>query len=292
MEKALAAFVRAVSKIIGRRNFERLLIYSAKAIDVNLHLHGLVQIGGLSSQNPRFNGENYFIKVTLCELFKESNKPVFFDVGANVGNYALELRRHFPNAEIFSFEPVKSTFDALSKNTYESNIKLYNIGFSDKAGKGELYNTVDGSNTEIASIYKEVIEEVFQNDNGVASIEFQMDTIDNFCASKNIENIDFLKMDVEGHELAVLKGAVSLLLTDSIKVIQFEFNLHNIYAHVFLRDFYVVLHNFEFYRLSQNGFVALGGYSTFNEIFILQNIVAIRKDICHLIKTKTLNFLY
>jgi len=137
-----------------------------------------------------------------------------------------------------------------------------------------------------------VIEEIFQTDNGVASIEFQMDTIDNFCASKNIENIDFLKMDVEGHELSVLKGAVSLLLTDSIKVIQFEFNLHNVYAHVFLRDFYLVLHNFEFYRLSQNGLIALGGYSTFNEIFVLQNIVAIRKDICHLIKTKPLTFSY
>ncbi len=67
--------------------------------------------------------------MTLCELFKESSKPIFFDVGANIGNYALELRRHFPNAEIYSFEPVKSTFAVLAKNTYESNIKLCRIVF-------------------------------------------------------------------------------------------------------------------------------------------------------------------
>lgn len=292
MKKVLSAFVRTISKIIGRSNFERLLIYSAKSINVNLHLHGLVQIGGLSSENPRINGENYFIKVTLCELFKESNKPIFFDVGANIGNYALGLRRHFHNAEIYSFEPVKSTFDTLSKNTYESNIKLYNIGFSDKAGKGELYNTVDNTNTEMASSYKEVFYELFQNESEIDSIEFEMDTVDNFCKKRNIANIDFLKVDVEGHELSVLKGAIGMLSTDNIKVIQFELNCHNVYSRVFLRDFYVFLKDFEFYRLSQNGLIKLGIYSTFNEIFVLQNIVAIRKDICHLIKTRPLNFLY
>ena len=78
-----------------------------------------------------------------------------------------------------------------------------------------------------------------------------------------------------------------MLLKKHIKIIQFEFNSHNVHSRVFLRDFYLILKDFEFYRIFQNGIIKLGPYSHLNEIFTLQNIVAVRNDFCYLIKAKS-----
>jgi FkbM family methyltransferase len=292
MKKIFYFFTRILSAIIGRKKTEQLLIYSAKSIGVNLHLHGLIQVGGWSDYNSQINGESFFIEHILPDLCNPDTEPVFFDVGANVGDYSIELRKHFAGAQIHSFEPVKKTFKLLAKNTGACQLSLHNIGFSDETGTGILFNTVNDTQTEMASVYKNVFAEVFKKENEIGAIEFKMDTIDNFCATDNIAHIDFLKIDVEGHEFSVLKGAAGMLANKQIKVIQFEFNAHNVYSRVFLRDFYLVLNDFEFYRLSGNGIIKLGPYSSYNEIFLLQNILAVRKDITHLIKAKPLIFSY
>ena len=281
MKRVLSAFIRATSGIIGRKNLERLLVYSAKSINVNLHIHGLVQIGALNGFDQQINGEDFFIQRFLPGLCKSANKPVFFDIGANLGHYSLALRKYFPDSEIYAFEPVKNTFELLVKNTSDHSVRLYNIGFSENTGIGELFNTVNSTNSTIASAYKDVFHGLFKNDDKLVPIEFQMDTIDNFCHSNGITGIDFLKIDVEGHESAVLKGAINTLLNGLIKVIQFEFNTHNTYARVFLRDFYLLLKDFEFYRLKQDGMVRLGDYTPVNEIFTAQNIIAVHKSVSH-----------
>ena len=278
MKKILSGFIRAASFIIGRKNLEKLLVYAAKSMRINLHQHGLLQIGAGTNVYLENGSELFFIKNTLAELFDNKSTPLFFDVGANIGNYTLALKEYIPNAKIYSFEPVKETFEKL-KNNVEEHARLHNIGFGNAAGKGLLYNTADSSISEIASVHKEVLTEVFKSADQVVAIEFELDRIDNFCLANNIKNIDFLKIDVEGNELAVLQGASLLLKNNAIKIIQFEFNTHNIYARVFLRDFYLLLTCFEFYRLQQNGMLKLGAYNPVNEIFTAQNIIAVHQSI-------------
>jgi len=286
MKKILSGFIRAASFIIGRKNLEKLLVYAAKSMRINLHQHGLLQIGAGTNVYLENGSELFFIKNTLAELFDNKSTPLFFDVGANIGNYTLALKEYIPNAKIYSFEPVKETFEKL-KNNVEEHARLHNIGFGNAAGKGLLYNTADSSISEIASVHKEVLTEVFKSADQVVAIEFELDRIDNFCLANNIKNIDFLKIDVEGNELAVLQGASLLLKNNAIKIIQFEFNTHNIYARVFLRDFYLLLTGFEFYRLQQNGMVKLGAYNPVNEIFTAQNIIAIHQSIAKNINNNT-----
>src|SRR6185503_5154395 len=275
MKNLLSSLIWIASKLIGRKNLEKLLVYSAKTIHVNLHLHGLIQNGGISSFESRINGEQLFIEEILPDLLSAEHAPIFFDVGANIGDYSLELKKKFLNALIYSFEPVKSTFDILAKNVGDQSGNVHNIGFSDSIGTGKIFNTANGVNNEIASVYKDVFQEIFKREDELRVADFQMDTIDNFCNSRDITHVDFLKIDVEGHELVVLKGAANSLLNKQIKIIQFEFNSHNVYSRVFLRDFYLILPGYKFYRILQNGITKLGSYNHLNEIFALQNIVAI-----------------
>ena len=67
---------------------------------------------------------------------------------------------------------------------------------------------------------------------------------DIFCAEKGIDNIDFLKIDVEGYEHKVLKGFEGILKRGGIKVIQFEYGYVNIDTHFLLKDFYDYLQSF------------------------------------------------
>ncbi|HZY37882.1 MAG TPA: FkbM family methyltransferase [Mucilaginibacter sp.] len=256
-----------------------MLIYSAKSINVNLLEHGLVQIEGTADVQGELDSERRFMKELLPKLIGDKKNQVFFDVGANTGNYSKELSKSFPTTLIYSFEPVRETYEKLVSNTENSKIRAVNLGMSDKIGDGEIYNTVNNANSEWASMYKDVFSGVFQKDARLETISFKMDTIDNFCSSEGISRIDFLKIDVEGHELFVLKGAGNMLLNKAISVIQFEFNSHDVFSRVFLRDFYLLLKGFDFYRITQNGIVKLGPYRTSNEIFVLQNFLAVQSDL-------------
>ncbi|MCC8427007.1 FkbM family methyltransferase [Mucilaginibacter sp. UR6-11] len=286
MKRILSGFIYVTAKIIGRKNLEKILIYSAKAIKVNLHIHGLVQIGAVNGFISEVNGEHFFLEEILPELLDKKDNNTFFDVGANVGNYALSLKKYFQDAVIYSFEPVKQTFDALVRNTNNTDIKLFNIGFGSTTGSGELYNTVNGDNSEIASIYKDAFDEIHQIEGDTVIIPFEIDTLDNFCEKNRIINIDFLKIDVEGHEFPVLEGARKTISQNHIKIIQFEFNTHNAYSRFFLRDFYKILPDFNFYRLNKNNIVLLGDYNPVNEIFTAQNLLAIHKTISPKINSK------
>lgn len=102
--------------------------------------------------------------------------------------------------------------------------------------------------------------------------------LDEFCADNGIDFIDFMKIDAEGHELEIFKGATRMINENRIGMIQFEFNLHNIYSRVFLRDFYNILPNYNIYRLDTERLIPIHDYSHVHEIFIYQNLLAIMKN--------------
>ncbi|HZY37872.1 MAG TPA: FkbM family methyltransferase [Mucilaginibacter sp.] len=278
MKKAATIFIRIISKIVGEKNLGRAFVYGAKSTNVNLHVSGLLQVGAGTTVHLENGSEQFFIKNILAPLLKKVNQPVLFDVGANVGNYTRSLNEQLPGAKIFSFEPVEKTFNELKVNV-EGKSNPVNIGFGSAPGKAILYNTVNTNASELSTTHKEILNDIFKSTGEIAAIEFETDTIDLFCSKNGIDKIDFLKIDVEGNELSVLRGAEKMLAADGIKIIQFEINAHNIYARVFLRDFYLLLKDFEFFRLKTDGMMSLGEHKPINEIFTAQNIAAIHKTV-------------
>ena len=107
--------------------------------------------------------------------------------------------------------------------------------------------------------------------------EVELRTLDEVPGELGLARIDLLKVDVEGHELPVLKGARGLFDAGAIEAVQFEFGERSLYSRTFLRDFFELLGPaFDFFRVTPFGLRRLE-YSPAAEIFVQEaNYLAMR----------------
>jgi len=230
--------------------------------------HGM-NFGELS--NFKNNGENLVLNYIKN---KSKNSPVvIFDVGANQGEYSSFVLDVFKGEKLnlFSFEPSPTAFKLLKKSNGNKSNSV-NIGFSDKKKKSILFSWLKGST--LSSIYKRNLKEYDINMNLKEIIH--LDTIDNFCYRNKIKKIDFLKIDVEGHELNVLKGAKKMINSGLINYIQFETGC-NVDSRTYFRDFfYLLTPKYKIYRILKDGFFPLNKYGWENEIAVGANYFCIK----------------
>lgn len=278
MKKILLKIIRYfLNKIIGINNYKKFLIFLSKLGNIDLLLLAYNNIGILNYQSETVSGEEFFIKDILITYLSNIEFPIIFDVGSNVGNYSKLINKHISHSIIYSFEPNLHTYNQLITDK-SINMRCYNIGLGSNKESKKLYYYENEVLSSHASIYKDVLTDL-HNVKEIKAIDFNISTLDEFCKDQNINKIDFLKIDTEGHELDVIKGAKNLLLSGKISIIQFEFNEMNIISRVFLKDFYELLKDYNFYRLNSHSLVPLNNYNSSNEIFKFQNIVVIRKGI-------------
>lgn len=220
------------------------------------------------SGNIQTNGE---MKL-LLQLKKRINgaQPVLFDVGANRGEYSDLLAEIFgEGARIFAFEPSTPTFNLLKKQLASPSVQAINLGLSDQ--KQELKLFMNQELSSMASLYQRDLNTVSMDHFEIVSLT----TLDAFCEENGIEKIDFLKIDVEGHELKVLQGARRMLESRNIRFIQFEFGGCNIDSKVFLKDFWDLLRsNYSLYRIVSDGVYPLTTYHETLEVFTYTNFFA------------------
>jgi len=228
---------------------------------------------------PRYSGETYLLKNLSRILQKKENSVItVFDVGANIGDYALETYSILETAvRIFCFEPSKATCEMLRENTRSIGpIVVYPHGFSDKEEEIELFSDKQGSG--LASLYDRRLDHL-----GTHLLNREMvrlSTIDRFCRENNIMSINLLKVDVEGHEYKVFAGAAEMLEANAIDMIQFEFGGCNIDSRTYFRDFYYLLNpKYRLYRLAVDGIVPIDIYNEKYEQFRTTNFIAIHRNI-------------
>jgi hypothetical protein len=93
-----------------------------------------------------------------------------------------------------------------------------------------------------------------------------------------VGRIDFLKLDVEGHELSILRGASRLLAEGRVSMLQFEFGPANIYSRTYFYDFWSLLSgSFDLYRIIPRGIVPVRFYGEHHEVFLTTNYLAVRR---------------
>jgi FkbM family methyltransferase len=151
------------------------------------------------------------------------DKPinVVFDVGAHEGAASREYLKSFPSSHIFAFEPHKPAFEILRKNIQSSRFHPFELALTDKAADVKLYEYGDGST--ISSL---VPNARYPERMGMRPTEATVSatTLDLFCEQNKIDHISFLKIDTEGNDFSVVRGAERLLRGKHIDFIQFEFN--------------------------------------------------------------------
>lgn len=217
------------------------------------------------------DGELFQMKKIQSSL-KDKNPIVIFDVGANEGHYSKLVLEIF-NANhpgLHLFEPSVETFNRLKNNLQSSTLTFNNFGFSDKNERVTLYKSKKGS----------VYASVYESDRSDYIESIELRTLDDYCDQHNIGHIDFLKIDVEGHEFKCLLGADKMLREGRIQFIQFEFGVSNIYSRVFFKDIYDLLRSrgYSVGRVLKNGIADIAEYHPSLEVFLTTNYLARYSD--------------
>lgn len=233
-------------------------------------------LGVFNYQTFRISGERYLVRKLLPRLVPNADPLVMFDVGANEGNYSSCLLAIFPKAVITCFEPHGKTYERLL-GRLGGRCRVLNIGLGEARGAMRLYDVGTGiDGTSHASLYPEVITEIHHQSHGAVEVEIR--TLDDVANEIGITRIDFLKIDTEGNELSVLKGAKRLLDENRIGIIHFEFNEMNVISRSFMRDFRLLLEGYRLFRLLPNSLLELADIPVLTELFGFQNIVAVKSD--------------
>ena len=144
------------------------------------------------------NGEMNLLKM----ISQRHDEGVVFDVGANIGKYTLLLSKIMPTRQVYSFEPGAITYKELVNSTAgKEQVKCVNIALSYLEGESLLY--YDKELSGWSSLYQRNLNHLNIQMN--KSEKVRLTTLDSFCMQNKIDDIFFMKIDVEGSELDVLR---------------------------------------------------------------------------------------
>jgi len=225
--------------------------------------------------DPHSSGESFVAKFIKSNTNKETINV--FDVGANTGQYvkmflsAIEQDARF---HFFCFEPQSSVFLQLKNEVAGvQGVTVLNFGFGSESASLPIFSREGYSN--YASMFS---ANYIQHGINLDSQEnVRIIRIDDFLHQLGNIHVDLLKIDVEGFELEVLKGAMKSIEEKRIDIIQFEFGFTSIEARIFLKDFFQILDEYKIFRILPRGFVQIH-YHEYAELFLTTNYLAIRND--------------
>ncbi len=181
-------------------------------------------------------------------LFESSSKLVIFDIGACEGEDSVKFSRQFPNAKIYTFEPLPKNIKRIKENfkTYGvKNAKVYPLALSNKAGRATFHVSSgkppdvhdkdwDYGNKSSSLLPPGLTKKVHGWLKFKDKISVKTERLDSFLIKEGIDEIDFVYMDVQGAEMMVLDGAGEFI--KKIKAIWLEVESVELYKNQPLKN--------------------------------------------------------
>ncbi|MBK9099381.1 MAG: FkbM family methyltransferase [bacterium] len=229
---------------------------------------------GYDRSNPSRNGEYKFLHSYI------KDNMTIIDAGAHDGTYAEYIFNLVPSVTIHCFEPTASAYKELTarltKEIKAGKLIANNTGLNTETGEAELfiYNELDQRNSLHLNPAHEYDSSLLHRE------KIMLTTLDDYIEKNNISNVDFLKIDVEGHEAKVIEGASNALKKKIIRCIQFEYNNNWAAAGFSLGNVFnlLVKLGYKFYRLTFWGRLPINRFKNDLENFKHTNYIAILEN--------------
>ena len=167
------------------------------------------------------------IKEGKFNWLREAGIKTIIDVGANDGLFALRINKILPEASIYSFEPIEEVYERLNSNVSGiNNIKTFNFALGEQETEKDFYiNEFSPSSSFLAMQDKHV--EAFPYTAQNKTKKYRVHTLDNVAGKISLDPAVMLKLDVQGYELNVLRGAEEFL--KNVQIIQAEVSFVELY---------------------------------------------------------------
>jgi FkbM family methyltransferase len=168
----------------------------------------------------------------VVEVLATPAPVTVLDVGAHHGGWALEVLPRFPSAQLHCFEIEPRNREQLRATVGDDpRVVVANCGLADTTGTIDVW--YDAEHPDMTSSHA--------TENARERIACETTTGDAYLLSAGIDHVDFLKVDVEGADFAVLARFGEALAGGRIGVLQFEFTMWAAVARTWLGDFYDLL---------------------------------------------------
>lgn len=218
-------------------------------------------------------------EANVIKLLNKLDKGFVLDIGANVGSYSkiiLEKTHH----NIIAFEPLSEAYSSLLalESKFSNRIITENFGIGDANSTSTIYYSKDALSH--ASFSKEVQEISYLQKDSKIEARLEIKTLDSYLLEKplNLE-IALLKIDVEGYEEEVLKGASDILMNHKPQMIQIEYNLHQLFKRQTLHSLHAFIKDYLIYQMLPYGLIRRDVNDPLSNFYAYSNFLFVRDDI-------------
>jgi len=224
---------------------------------------------GEGPNDPHRNGEYWLLRHVLTRSVRTLH--VLLDIGANRGDWTAEaLRLSERSLSVHAFEPSCFSRAILTQRfADQSNVTIHSTALSNESGKATFYSNGDAAGINSLSSVS-----------GTCTETVVVGTLDEFLQREDIAPVAMIKIDTEGFDSLVLRGAEGCLARGAVEVVQFEYNWRWLLNHACLRDVFELIRD-KPYRLGKLIAHSVDYYDVWHpelDRFFETNCVLVRRD--------------